>query len=394
MRKKIFFFIISLILLYSEGVEAQMRQKLEFEPGHTALKSDIQLRSSYMDGEYINTEVSLFYEMSSRELILSITPKWGSYDRVFMPMKVYGENELKSGVRRDLNGKPSMTSQFKRGLYFGIGPSVRYDGATATDVIAVGMKNEMFSVGQSLMLHLRVDNPEKAVLIKLSGISAVQLQETASGKIKYRFLYICDEMQLEVKVPVDPCKSDEVSRIASEANRLYNEVLDTHRRYAKAAGLKSYDECISCKEKFEKGFREQLSELKRQYNRLNASCPRVDKILDEIDVVFHDASTLDCQKRKPTPPIITDRPGGVAPTPNIPNLSITLANDVKKLEGLVNKVIGNRNDANLRKSCNELILEFEERVHQMDEKSKNRPDIRKTLNSFDNIKKLFLEVTK
>lgn len=393
MKKILSLLAISLFLLQLQSISAQTKQTLSFESGRSTMKYDIKMLSSQSDGESINTELILQYDRASRNLTMQLTPKKGSYDKVFIPTKLYGKSDLKMSVKHDLHGKPRFSRPFKNSLIFGIGPAVSYNGATAVDVSSGGLKNELFAPGESFSMHLRVDNPEKGLQIRLRGISAVKILETASGKMKYFFNYAVDEVVFDIKLPNDPCELDDVADIFSKARNLYNDALAEHRELSKAAGMKETTKCKKCKENFDKELLSRFSELKNRYTKINGKCAKVDKILNEINIVFLDADTIKCQSSSYSP--ITPKPGtglnNTSPCPS--NISSTLDSEVKKFDRLVSKISGGRGDINTRKECEALIMQFEERVAHLDEKCKSNKDVKKAINGFENLKQLYRKAT-
>lgn len=395
MKRIITVFAFALFFLNVQVIFAQGKQVLTFESGRTTTKSDIQMRSYQVDDEVINVELTLGYEMNSRELTLCIIPKKGSYDKVFIPMKVYDKKGVKSAVRRELSGKTKMTGPFKSSLAFGIGPAVIVNGATIIENAAPGFKNEMLASGEQLVMHLRVDNPDKPLTIKLRNFSAVRTLETASGKIKYNFLYASDESVFEVKMPQEPCKIDAIVNLESQAKELYEKALASHTELAKAAGLKETSTCKSCKEKFDKDYREQLNNLRSSYSGVGVKCARLDKRIDEIANIINDADDIKCQKSvtpppQPSTPSTKPSKGGttVVEQPKTDNFA-TLEKEVKQLERLVNKISGNRGDDKTRMECETTILKIKERISQLDEKTKNKPEYSKIIKSFQNLEQMY-----
>ena len=393
MKKTVFLLTLSFLLLHAHNVFAQGKQTLSFEPGRTTLKHDMKMLSSLADGESINAELLLQYDRSSQNLSLQITPKKGSYDKVFIPMKVYGKSDLKQSVKFTLRGKARFARPFKNGLVFGIGPAISYTGATAVDAVTGGLDKELLAPDEHMVLHLRVDNPEKGVQIKLRGISAVRMLESASGKMKYLFNYTVDDAVFDVKLPLDPCDIDEMAAIASDARSLYNDALAQHRELAKAAGMKETEKCKNCKDDFEKSLSLRLSALKDRYLKIGGKCAKVDKILNEIQVVFNDADTIKCQRKAIVRNPVENNSKATAASPCPSNIASTLDNEVKKFDRLVSKISGGRGDINTRKECETLIMQFEERVAHLDEKCKSKQDVRKNIASFENLKQLYRRAT-
>lgn len=387
MKKILIVIVLLFIGSQYQTIVAQVKHTLSFEGGNTSLNGSLKLISSQTDGESVNVDYKLLYEMTSKELTLQITPQKGAYDKVFIPMKIYGKSDLKSAVRRELNGKPRISRAYKEAITFEVGPAVTASGASLTDVVNTNLKNEMYSPGESFVLHFRVDSPERPVNLRLRAFSAVSLLETASGKIKYSFAYLTDEVQLEFKIPNEPCKMENVVKLENAAKSLYNEALETHTKLAKAAGMKERDNCLSCKEKFNNDFRQRLTMLKDKYKSLGVTCSKVDKYLNEIAVAIHDADTIKCQassgKEKGVSPVTKKE------TPSTSSIAKTIREDVQKLDRLVDKIAAGKDVAKARRDGEMLIAQIEERINMLDEKSKNKPDVKSAINSFKNTKKSF-----
>ena len=389
MKKLLSVLSFALFFLNAQVLFSQGKQVLTFESGRTTTKCDIQMRSFQVDDETINVELTLGYEMSTRELTLCIIPQKGSYDKVFIPMKIYDKNDVKASVRHKLGGKTQLSGPFKSSIIFDIGPAVVVNGATLIENATPDFKNEMLASGEQLVMHLRVDNPEKPVTIKLRNFSPVRTLETASGKIKYNFLYATDESVIEVKMPQEPCKIAAIINLETQAKELYDKASSNHNELAKAAGMKDTETCKSCKEKFEKEYQEQFNSLKHNYSNIGAKCARLDKILDEIAIIFNDADVIKCQKSVTPPPPPKGDGGVYPPEPPKPNYVSILDSEVKQLERLVNKISGNRGDNNTRTECETTILKIKERIASLDDKTKNKHEVSNIINSFQNLEQMY-----
>ena len=371
------FIALFLLIVASQGIFAQNREVLSFDKGRTTMTKEIQLQSSMANGLGINAELLLHYESSTRELTLRVTPSSGSYNKVFIPMKVYGRKSLKYAVRRELNGKTKLNKPYKKRLAYGIGPSISVSGATIIDAINSGMSNELLNVGEMLVLHLRVDNPDKAITIKMNSLSAVKVDTTAFRKTRYCFSYMADETWFEVTMPVEPCKLEEMKQLQSEAQALYNEINETHRELGLAVGKKEKSKCEECKEKFKNDYPQQLSNLRNRYTNIGAVCKTVDKYFENIEIVFQDAEILKCS-------------GGVPPPPECPSsIAKTIKDEVKKLDAVVDRIAAGKDVSNSKSEGESLIIRIEERISRLGEKCKNKPEFKSAINSFESTKQSF-----
>lgn len=397
--------IIALLMLGAcfKTLVAQEKHTLTFEGGNTSLRTSLALKSSYADGQSINAEMVLLYDMASRDLTVQIIPKKGSYDRVFIPMKTYEMLDLKEVVRTGLNGKAKFERAFKSGMPFEVGPAVTVSGASVAEEVKTDIKSDMRAVDDALVLHYRVDSPDRPVILKLRGFTAVSMLETASGKNKYIFDYMADDSQFEIIVPVDPCKTEKIISIQSSTKALYDEALASHTELSKAAGMKEKEKCQACKEMFDNDYRNRLKELKSEYRQAGVTCSIVDRYIKEIEIAIHDADTISCPRSGERRAESRERRAergerkvekGEQKTETPTNVAKIINDDVKKLDRLVDRIGAGKDVANAKREGLVIISQVEERIKLLDDKTKNKADVRSAIKSFGSTRKAFEAVIK
>lgn len=378
MKKQISLFFLFLLSIAVVPSKAQEVLQLSLEPDKTT-KRDVRFSSADPNASPIDAELLLNYDINTKELTLCVSPKSGSFDRVFIPTKAYGRESLRNAVRREMNGKFKMSRPFKQSIAFGIGPSVAADGANQKDYGNMGLPQEMFKVGDSFVVHYVVTNPDKALRIILRGITAVNTLETASGKIKYRFMSVASDFTIEVKVPNDPCKIRENADIVAEAKSLYDQIMTSHKELTKLAGMREKSKCEECKKQFMTEYPQRLRELKKRYEAVAAKCPTVDIYLNEIEIPLSDADSIKCQ-----PKVFKDT-SRILPTP-CNGIEKSLKDGVNKMERNINRIIAGIDASTAKTECETLIIELDEKISLMDAKCKNKAEVKKLISSYDNLK--------
>lgn len=393
MKKNILSFVMLLLALGGmRWTEAQEKETLTMTPGKT-LKEEIELMS-LSDGGRIKVELTLNYEIAARELTLVLTPSGGDMDRVLVPMKAYGRESLRGAVRRELQGKIKMEKAFKRSMAMGLGPSISVEGATMVETNNWGLEQEMLKLHEPMVIHYRVLNTEGNVKVRIRSLAALNVMETASGKIKYRFRYMTKEYGVDVVVPNDPCKIQQNLYVIDDAQKLYEEVNKAHIELTRLAGQHERKGCEECKKKFQGEYAERLGVLRGRYEAVGVGCAVAERYLREIEITLNDADTIKCvgiggnSKRR------DDKK--VDKTKSVPCSSVVVKMNegTKKLERSINKIAIGKNVTNAKLECEAVIDDIESIYIGLDSKCKGSEEVKRAKASYDRMKSAYMEAVK
>ena len=86
MKKQISLFFLFLLSIAVVPSKAQEVLQLSLEPDKTT-KRDVRFSSADPNASPIDAELLLNYDINTKELTLCVSPKSGSFDRVFIPQK-------------------------------------------------------------------------------------------------------------------------------------------------------------------------------------------------------------------------------------------------------------------------------------------------------------------
>jgi hypothetical protein len=388
MKRKIFIPLLLMAFLLS-AITAKS-QSYFLQAGQT-YKDNLTLKTIDGDGMPITAEISLYYDMQAKQLTLCLTPKQGAFDRVWFPMKSYLRESLKSAVKLELNGKLKMMRPFKRSITFGIGPVVYGNGFSIADSPSSGIKQELYKAGESFVTHLNVADPKLPISVKLRGITPIQTMETASGKIKYRFLYTVSDIDLTITLPSDPCKTQQNIQLYNDMKDLYEEINKVYTEMAKANGLREFATCKECKDKFENEYMNRKTELEARYAAASDRCSKVTKMMTEITNVFAEVNLIECKRAS----VSVDRPRGRAEhTGEASGTTLKIIEEGSKLlVKYTDKINSNIDVKETKKQGREKILELDRRIGSLSDRERNSKHGAEVIKGYESAKRLFERAT-
>ena len=332
------------------------------------------------------------YDVTNQEITIICKLNKGLYDMLWLPMKSYDDLTFKRAVNQSLHGKLKMLRPFKNKLTFGLVSAFDYYNCELVSTVRGGISEELLGVKDSMVMRLRVLNPQRTVRLTLRSAAPVQTEETPSGKLKYIFMYIADKMTIEMTVPeepVDPCDENQNLVLFDTVKHFYDTINKGFELITNSIDQKKWKECYKNKHRFENEYAEQLQELRTRYDDLPIKCTIINEVLESIGSTFEIIEDMQCPRMpKPRPEPIKDT---IAPptTQVIGQLAKTIKSYADELNMCINSIrIGRDVKKNKDKGKN-IMAKADATISDIPDSQKDNPSLREAVKSYELAKESF-----
>lgn len=366
-------------------------QTITIPQGQT-VRQTYKLNASNYTVDPVNINLLLSYDMALQEITLRITLERGNADHLWIPLRSYDDQMLNQAIKQNLNGKVSLNKPFKHQIVFGLTSAFECINCKPIATTTDGIKQELYGRKDTALFRFHVTEPHANVCISMRTCVPVQTTETASGKIRYTFLYLPDKCSLTLSVPTDPCE-DSIIAILSDSIKVFNDTMSSaNERLASAIKQHKRSECIQHKRKLDEVYTPCLDSLRSWYSSIGASCETPEELFHITDSIFSKAKTMQCPKA-PTPVRVVatqPEPEEVYPPKKPVN---QIAMEIKKHAEALDKCINNiRNNKEVEKNRTEggrICTAAQKYIDKLDEKSKEDTQVKSAIKRYESAARSF-----
>lgn len=361
-------------------------------PYGETVEQTIKLKSSDYTVGATNVKAFFSYDMDEQELTLRMVLERGENDHLWMPLRSYDDDMLNQEVKQTLRGKMSMARPFKHKMVFGVQSTFECANCDLVKTEKPGIAKELFSRKDTATYRFHVKDPHSPVSITLRSCTPVQTLERPSGKMQYTFQYIADKVTLNIEVPIDPCRDEQIIALTDAASNLKDYVDATSTELAQAVKYKKREECLEKKQMIEEDYRSQYDSLQAWYNNMTLSCLMTDELMHAIDSTIAVATEQQCPQKaaasKHETMVVTPPEDYTPPKP-----ANKIASDIKLYAETLDKCVTNiRNDKNAneeKQKGNNIMKRAKSYIDKLSDKQKEDPQIIRAIKMFEYAEKTF-----
>ena len=220
----------------------------------------------------------------------------------------------------------------------------------------------------------------------------VQTTETASGKIRYTFLYLPDKCSLTLSVPTDPCE-DSIIAILSDNIKVFNDTMSSaNERLASAIKQHKRSECIQHKRKLDEVYTPCLDSLRAWYSSIGASCETPEGLFHITDSIFTEAKTMQCPK-VPTPVrVVATQPETeevYPPKKPVNQIAMEIKKHAEALDKCINNIRNNKEVEKNRTEGGRICTAAQKYIDKLDEKSKEDSQVKSAIKRYESAARSF-----
>lgn len=364
-------------------------QTIAIPQGQT-VRETYKLNASNYTVDPVNINMMLSYDMALQEITLRITLERGNADHLWIPLKSYDEQMLSQAIKQNLNGKVSLNKPFKHQIVFGL--TSAFECINCKPVAANETRQELYGRKDTASFRFHVTEPHAPVSITMRTCVPVQTTETASGKMRYTFLYLPDKCSLTLTVPTDPCEDSAIA-VLSDSIKVFNDTLSAvNERLAIAIKQHKRGECIQHKRKLDEVYTPCLDSLRAWYSSIGASCETPEELFHITDSIFTEAKTMQCPKASTPMRVVVPPPEQEEVYP--PKKPVNqIAMEIKKHAEALDKCINNiRNDKDVEKNRTEggrICTAAQKYIDKLDEKSKEDSQVKSAIKRYESAARSF-----
>ena len=329
-------------------------QTIAIPQGQT-IRQTYKLNASNYTVDPININLLLSYDMALQEITLRITLERGNADHLWIPLRSYDDQMLNQAIKQNLNGKVSLNKPFKHQIVFGLTSAFECINCKPVATTTDGIKQELYGRKDTALFRFHVTEPHANVCISMRTCVPVQTTETASGKIRYTFLYLPDKCSLTLSVPTDPCE-DSIIAILS-------------------------DSITPC-----------LDSLRAWYSSLGASCEIPEQLFRITDSIFTEAKSMQCPKA-PTPMRVVVTPPEqeevYPPKKPVNQIAMEIKKHAEALDKCINNIRNNKEVEKNRTEGGRICTAAQKYIDKLDEKSKEDTQVKSAIKRYESAARSF-----
>ena len=366
-------------------------QTIAIPQGQT-IRQTYKLNASNYTVDPININLLLSYDMALQEITLRITLERGNADHLWIPLRSYDDQMLNQAIKQNLNGKVSLNKPFRHQIVFGLTSAFECINCKPVATTTDGIKQELYGRKDTALFRFHVTEPHANVCISMRTCVPVQTTETASGKIRYTFLYLPDKCSLTLSVPTDPCE-DSIIAILSDSIKVFNDTMSSaNERLASAIKQHKRSECIQHKRKLDEVYTPCLDSLRAWYSSLGASCEIPEQLFRITDSIFTEAKSMQCPKA-PTPMRVVVTPPEqeevYPPKKPVNQIAMEIKKHAEALDKCINNIRNNKEVEKNRTEGGRICTAAQKYIDKLDEKSKEDTQVKSAIKRYESAARSF-----
>lgn len=349
--------------------------------GQSVHRQEIILQSKESSMQPMTLVALFHYDISTKELTLSITPKTGAYDRLWVPMIGYDKASLKKATKK-MGAKFGMEKTFMHQVSFELQPAFLCSNCTPVDMSSSDFSHEFHDAENPVNCHFRVVDPMQPVVISIRTAVPVRIVETVWGKMKYRYQYVADNVQLTISVPSDPCLLPQNLALKEEVKLLYDELTDEDGTLRETIGREDKVGCTKCKERIANQYANQYREVVNRQNGMTVKCGEVEQYLNEIQDMLLFAEQAQCKSKQ----------SHIVPVKE--NIAKNINKEASTLQTYVNAIRRGRDVESYRRKGNELMARVDTMIGSLTATDLSSNDVKTAVETYKLAKSAFMLNTK
>lgn len=384
--------ICALVLAMCGIVKMAQAQTINITQGETVRQS-CKLNASAYTVDPMGTTLLISYDMDAQEITLRMALERGIADHLWIPLKNYDDQMLEQAIKQNLNGKMSMNKPFKHQIVFGLTSAFECVNCKPIATTANGIKQELYGRKDTAVFRFHVTDPHASVGITIRTCVPVQTTETASGKIRYTFLYVPDKISLKLNVPTDPCEEPAIAVLCDSIKVFIDTMNNANDELDRTVKQRKRGECIQCKRKVEEIYTPRLDTLRAWYATFGASCDAVESLLLVADSLMTEATSIQCPKSQPpvrvggvTPPEPVDP---VPPKKPVNQIAMEIRKHAEALDKCINNIRNNKEVEKNRTEGGRICAAAQKYIDKIDDKSKDDPQVKSAVKRYESAARSF-----